>query len=233
MTYIEGQGHLDAAPRVSPLARQVADLLGRLTKLSAGDQRFAASLCEQFGRRGLSGKQAHWVGVLLERAERPEPESKPVGDMGGLVALLERAKQHLKRPAIVVRANDRDLRLSIAGPSAKVPGAINVCSTGRWGDRDWYGRVTPAGQFEPSRKYDDATLTGVATALQAMADDPAKAAGDYGRLTGVCCFCSIALTDGRSTEVGYGPVCADHYGLPWGNKRRQPTGDAAQLDLAA
>jgi hypothetical protein len=29
---------------------------------------------------------------------------------------------------------------------------------------------------------------------------------------------NTALTDERSTEVGYGPVCAKHYGLPWGVK---------------
>ncbi len=26
------------------------------------------------------------------------------------------------------------------------------------------------------------------------------------------------LTDQQSTEVGYGPVCAKHYGLKWGKK---------------
>ena len=25
-----------------------------------------------------------------------------------------------------------------------------------------------------------------------------------------------ALSDDRSTAVGYGPICADHFGLPWG-----------------
>jgi len=34
--------------------------------------------------------------------------------------------------------------------------------------------------------------------------------------TGNCCFCRRELTDKRSTEVGYGPICADHFSLPWG-----------------
>jgi hypothetical protein len=39
---------------------------------------------------------------------------------------------------------------------------------------------------------------------------------------GVCMFCSRDLNDPRSDPlkggVGYGPVCAQKYGLPWGDK---------------
>jgi NAD/NADP transhydrogenase beta subunit len=45
--------------------------------------------------------------------------------------LLERAAKHLKHPAIIVRANGRDIRLNIAGAAARVPGSINVCSAER------------------------------------------------------------------------------------------------------
>ncbi len=38
----------------------------------------------------------------------------------------------------------------------------------------------------------------------------------YGITSGVCIACAKDLTDGRSTEVGYGPVCAKKYGWPWG-----------------
>lgn len=38
----------------------------------------------------------------------------------------------------------------------------------------------------------------------------------FGVATSKCVFCALALTDGRSTEVGYGPVCATNNGLPWG-----------------
>lgn len=40
--------------------------------------------------------------------------------------------------------------------------------------------------------------------------------GDTVTVTGHCCFCSLPLTDERSTAVGYGKVCADHFGLSWG-----------------
>jgi hypothetical protein len=43
-------------------------------------------------------------------------------------------------------------------------------------------------------------------------------AAEHGHKTGNCCFCSRPLNDARSTEVGYGPVCADKWELPWGTK---------------
>lgn len=44
----------------------------------------------------------------------------------------------------------------------------------------------------------------------------AEEAAAFGHSTGKCVFCSQKLTDGRSTEVGYGPICAENNGLPWG-----------------
>lgn len=44
------------------------------------------------------------------------------------------------------------------------------------------------------------------------ADQAAQFGHDYAH----CVFCSKALTDERSTTVGYGPDCAERVGLPWG-----------------
>lgn len=33
-----------------------------------------------------------------------------------------------------------------------------------------------------------------------------------------CGFCGLKLTDPRSIKVGYGPVCANNHGMPWGDK---------------
>ncbi len=46
--------------------------------------------------------------------------------------------------------------------------------------------------------------------------DPEGTAAEYGRTSGVCCYCGNELTDARSKAVGYGPVCAKSYRLPWG-----------------
>lgn len=45
----------------------------------------------------------------------------------------------------------------------------------------------------------------------------AEKAAAFGKLYGVCVFCGLTLTNEASIEVGYGPVCAENYGLPWGH----------------
>ncbi len=50
-------------------------------------------------------------------------------------------------------------------------------------------------------------------------DLTAEEAAAFGHLHHRCVFCARKLTDendGRSVDVGYGPICADKYGLPWG-----------------
>jgi len=49
----------------------------------------------------------------------------------------------------------------------------------------------------------------------------AAEAAALGHQTHFCCFCGLQLTDegeGKSVEVGYGPICAGNNGLPWGVK---------------
>ena len=199
--------------------------MGARENLDDRSRSFADSLIAQHGRRGLSDKQWYWVDQLRERAVSPQPAPAPVnvGSVKGVIDLLETARKHLKHPAVLVMADagqgrHRTLRLSIAGERAKVPGSVNVCSAGGYGDRDWFGRVTRVGEFEPCRRYDSGTQTAITAALRALANDPAKAAADYGKLTGSCCFCGLTLTDERSTAAGFGPVCAKHFGLAWGSK---------------
>jgi hypothetical protein len=44
----------------------------------------------------------------------------------------------------------------------------------------------------------------------------AEEAAAFGHATDHCVFCARELTHDNSTEVGYGPVCAQKNGLPWG-----------------
>jgi hypothetical protein len=58
--------------------------------------------------------------------------------------------------------------------------------------------------------------------LTKLAKDPVGFAGSYGAATGRCCFCNKPLKTEESTAVGYGPVCADRFGLPWGKGAAAP-----------
>lgn len=55
----------------------------------------------------------------------------------------------------------------------------------------------------------------VLACLLEVEKDPIKAAKISGKQTGSCCFCGRELTDARSVTHSYGPICAEHWGLPW------------------
>lgn len=183
-------------------------------KLSQRDRDFAMSL---LSARCPTANQIAWMGKLVERVERPAPQRQTVGDVKGIVSLIETARAHLKSPKLLVKAGDLTVRISVAGAASRIPGSLNVTSAeGNYEGRTWYGRVTVDGTFSPSSRVDASATTAVAAALRALAADPANVAAEFGRLTGVCCFCARKLTDARSTAVGYGATCAKHFGLPWG-----------------
>lgn len=157
------------------------------------------------------------------------PKAQTVGDLSGVLALFTKAKTHLRYPAIVLGVPEAGLtiRLSLAGPGAKVPGSVTVLDGERGEDgRDWFGRILTDGTYQPSRTANGRTEP-ITAKLRAFAADPAGVAAEHGRLTGRCSFCNTALKDERSTAVGYGRICAAHYDLPWGTERHSFTAEGA------
>ena len=62
--------------------------------------------------------------------------------------------------------------------------------------------------------------------LSLLCEKPSEFLAECGKDMGQCCYCGKQLDDKRSKEVGYGPVCAEHFGLPWGQenyKEKQPS----------
>jgi hypothetical protein len=173
--------------------------------------------------RTPQGEQHVFAVAPREQADQP---STRVGEMSGILALFGKAKRHLKRPAIVLGVPElgprASIRLNIAGDRAKVPGSLTITDGNKneAGERGWLGRILLDGTFQPSRECMDAlAVPAIAARLAAFSADPVTIAGEHGRLTGKCCFCNRGLEDERSTAVGYGPVCASHYDLPWGETR--------------
>jgi Family of unknown function (DUF6011) len=172
---------------------------------------FAQSLLSQHKSRGLSTNQWNWVHVLavetMQKEAAKEDTAVDIGQMTGVVALFDVAKTHLKFPKIRLQCGDQTgIKLSIAGQRARFPGSINVVTE----NKEFVGRIQRDGRYEGRQ------LPGLVELLKRFAAEPAKVASEYGRLTGSCCFCGIDLTDERSTAVGYGPICAKHYDMPWG-----------------
>jgi len=204
------------------MSAAIDELASVLAMLPVNSQTFATSLIDSFKTRGLSDKQAPWISKLIDRAKNP-PMTTQVGSMSRIVLMLATAQEQFqkngikKQPAIMVKANEIELRLSIAGAKAKAPNTINVCSTEkRFDDRKFFGRIKLDGTYEPSSRFDNTTQTTIISALSAMASNPETTAKAFATATKRCCFCDLLLTDNRSKKVGYGPVCAKNYGLTWG-----------------
>lgn len=211
---------IEAAIEALPLLRD------NLASLDDSSQRFASDLIAYHARRNtLTAGQAPWVGKLLDRVEAfkqpTEPErAESIGDATGIKALFDRAACHLKHPAVVIQVPDVGMvRVYIPKPQSRsrYQGKTVVADY----DKPYpfgkvYGIVRDDGMFEP-KKYVE-TPAALLDTLKDFAADPVKHARAYGRLTGKCCFCRIALDDPRSTAQGYGPICARHFELPWGER---------------
>lgn len=200
---------------MTSVSHDILALRAALPALSGRDADFAASLLNAYDTRGLSDKQKYWVGKLAQ-PQAPAPTAS-VGDFSGVVALFDTAKASLKFPKVRLSFDGgKPLVLSMAGAKAKCPGTINVTDGGSFGSNVWYGRVDTDGSFTANRSVDAVSMTAMTTVLAAFARNPAKVGAAYGQKFGVCCFCARTLTDDRSIKVGYGPVCADKWALPWG-----------------
>ncbi len=205
--------HIPVADRIKVLQKAIDD-----KKLPEKDIPFATSLITNFKFRPLSIKQGEWLDILITRAQ-PAPPARVMCDFSGVYTLFQRAKEHLKHPKIRLQMNGREITLYLSGPNSRVPDVVNV-TRGPFGTpNNWLGRVSAAGVWEPSRDVGKDAAP-VAKLLKALAKDPEAVAAEYGKLMGRCCFCGRGLDDARSTEVGYGPVCATNYGLSWGKHRR-------------
>ena len=176
-------------------------------------------------RRGLSERQLPWFHKLaldlLPPAARPDYVPAPGAvqplriDLGVIRAMMDRAGTKLLRPKIKFVLEQGTIMVARAGKQSRTPGAIMVTDGRRFGENTFYGRVHNDGTWEAARTGCPAWVLEV---LQGLAGNPAGFAAIYGKRTGQCCFCGLGLTDGRSVAVGYGPICASNYGLPWGDQ---------------
>jgi len=189
--------------------------------LSKSDREFAFSLVRSFDRLGmLSEKQEIWVPRLLERAHaqttgsmnprRVEHAKVAVGEMTGLLNLLRKARASgVKWPKIKLKFPEDEINLSLS-----TDGTFINAVAWRDGNKRWYGGVNQEGTMELSDRFRCEELV---PTMKALAENPSAAGKAYGQRTGICCFCGSALKTKDSVFYGYGPICAENYGLEWGH----------------
>ena len=55
--------------------------------------------------------------------------------------------------------------------------------------------------------------------IDALLSNPISESALQGREYGRCCFCNRELDNEGSIQHGYGPICAEKWGLPWSAER--------------
>ena len=192
---------------------QVQGLQAVMAKMSARDAEFAGSLVSNFYRWGrLSEKQLVWVDTLTQRGVNPAPAPAPIlkVNVQRIQAMFDRAGQTLKRVRVKLQSTEsQPVVFARAGSASKYAGQILITDGGPFGANRYFGRIDTNGDFHATRQAG----ADVVALVQEFAAEPEATAGRYGRLTGSCSFCNHSLKDSRSTALGYGPVCAQRFGL--------------------
>lgn len=173
---------------------------------------FVASLLsarKQWGKWTQSqGEWAHKLALdhkaATEKAATAQPANTNLSglEFPQLIAFLSRPTK-LKRIRLTFTHADGEVSIKKASTDEK----------GFWIAKN--GQLV--GQLRRDGKLNDRGITpDIACLLDEMESNPQAVAAEHGRKTGCCCFCGLPLTDERSTQAGYGPICAGHYNLPWG-----------------
>jgi hypothetical protein len=195
-----------------------------------------------------SPKQKHWIRVYAETAQgalnpsdisltpvpntplaqalnikHAEPATQSVIVVGtALYAMLKKAEDYVfakggkKRPQIKFDSTTASPKIcfKIAGKASKYQGKVVVTSGGQYGGSSFYGHIDQGGVYTPFPKATPAVIEFVVK----FAGNPHKMGSAYGLATMHCCYCQKAIDTVNSKTMGYGPVCASKFGLPWGKK---------------
>lgn len=154
-----------------------------------------------------SEKQILWaLKVAQDTLNAQTPEA--VGPFLGLVAKVNQMQASAKRK-VVLRFNGLTLKAVTTGFNA---GAVYVFL-----NAGYIGKITKEGILKANTSQAE-----VESILKNIAQDPEKAAREYGRASGICSCCGRELSDPVSIYGGIGPVCLERL-----------SGDGARAELEA
>lgn len=182
---------------------------------------FAMSLCIAFDSGRLTAARQAWLHKLavdtVARLAGP-PQVDPALDFESIVNFLTHSTG-LKQPKLYLTTQTGEhLRISTASPRGKHAGKLAVSDGKPYPNSLFYGWITATGEWQPRARVP----LWVVHTLQDLAKNPADYLSRWGKMSGTCCFCGLQLDTPESKAVGYGPVCAQHYHLPWGGKVAAP-----------
>jgi hypothetical protein len=185
---------------------------------------FALSLTGQYDRKGdLSEFQWPYVRKMLTECKKPVQDKEQIDFDGTLVRnLFIKATEHMKFPNMNLGSSNGDpvnIRAYLSINSKDMKGWV-IFKDMR--TQTYIAHINTAGEGY----YRTACTNEQADIISAYAKDPIA----YAKMQGIkykrCCFCGTEITNISSRYHGYGPICAENYGLPWGDV---PAEAAAQL----
>jgi hypothetical protein len=145
---------------------------------------------------------------------KPEaPVAAPAPVYSGILNLFANAQaKGLKKPKVRFDVDGQHLEFKLAGSASKYNGQIIVSDGGPYGASKFFGVISQSGSWTPTKF----TPPGIVSVVSEFNANPVGFTSKHGKLTGRCCYCYRHLETAESLHAGYGPVCADKFGLPWG-----------------
>ena len=185
-----------------PTEDQIRWVLSHRAEIQTKLSDYEANALESISGRaqyGLSEKQVAFWNRLWNKAQGTSAKTETPLICPKVAAWLEGVG--LQRPCLSLQG----WKIQKGGPYSKYPNHYHVTQQGVYKGRfktngEWDGYQAPPIWLTTLERH------GVQKVLaQAMLEDTLSH----------CCFCARALTDETSRLHGYGPTCAENYGLPY------------------
>jgi hypothetical protein len=184
--------------------------------LSDSDRVFARDLYSRAvsKTKDLSEKQEYWLAEMARRARdgmsnaNNAKRESVVINASAINEMFDNALSNGHKSPKIYFEGDKsgELRLTLS-KSGSYPGTIQIMDR----NGNWFGRILKDGTI-----HSKTAAFNVVEDIKIFCENPKEAVIKYGRKTGNCSFCAKELTTRESVSAGYGPICADKYGLPWG-----------------
>ena len=193
-----------------PFPDEVPEVVAQATTQGVADRPGMCALCQHPTAPG----EAYWFGPHHDGG----PRFKVAHKVGGCSTEPVEAPAPLPEPKQTVRASDGRIVKVVRSQAGRLYGKV-LTGVGAGNRLDWTydGGVIALCHGAPVVSDDE--VRAEAARIEWGTADPvalAEIAKAHAEDHHACMFCGLELTDDPSVAAGYGPVCAEKYGLPWG-----------------
>lgn len=174
------------------------------------DALLTADLIQDYKRDELLAKIDLWQMQVAAEKEKSRLVANNLFDM------FDKASKTLKYPKITFLTpglnHSGKLQFYLAGAKSAYTGTIQITDSRSYGQNEWYGRIH---RINGAVEFSRVSTAPIREKVYAILRDPLGEAKTSGQKFSNCCFCNREIINANSLAVGYGPICAERYGLPW------------------